>query len=62
MAGFYLGFIVLGEKCRVAELPRGVRGHTYTVIMITIFVGLVGGKLGIFFWAGGELLALKYPR
>jgi len=29
-AGFYLGFIVLGEKSRVAEgnnLPRGVRGH-----------------------------------
>ena len=30
LAGFYLGFIVWGEKSRVAkghELPKGVRGH-----------------------------------
>ena len=39
----------------MAELPRGVQGHTYTG-MITIFFG---AKLGIL---GGNLLPFKYPR
>ena len=41
----------------MAELPRGVRGHTYTVMITIFFLG--GGEAGHF---GGELLPLKYPR
>ena len=44
----------LGEKSRVTKLPRGVRGHTYTVIIIFFLFGSRGmGGSGAFFRGGG---------
>ena len=40
----------------MAELPRGVRGHTYTVMITIFFLG--GGSWA--FWGGAS--TSKYPR
>ena len=47
----------------MAELPRGVRGHIYTVMITTYFSFFSGGGGGSgAFFSGGKLLPLRYPR